>query len=375
MAITRISNIANTIPNQSIQNDKLSNIITFKNRIINGDMQIDQRNNGASYSAVNGTYSLDRWSLSSYTGGATTGKFTVQQNAGSVTPPTGFIKYLGITSSTTTSASATDIYNFVQIIEGNNTSDLAWGTANAKTVTLSFWARSSTTGTFGGNFRNQNGDRSYPFTYTISAANTWEYKTIVVPGPTTGTWQTDNSQGIYIWFNIQVGSNFTLSATGSWQNSGAYGASGCVNLLTSSGATFYITGVQLEVGTVSSDFEFLPIDIDLLRCQRYYYLHSNRSGNFEPVSMGYYYNSNSLILMMDFPTTMRSDATLVSSSGTSYFRFDYNNSNNLFNNLTLSMANNTNALVYNNATTGTGGMAGGCYLNSDSAYVAFESEL
>jgi hypothetical protein len=125
----------------------------------------------------------------------------------------------------------------------------------------------------------------------------------------------------------------------------------------------------------STDFEFLPIDVDLARCQRYYYLHSNRSGNFEPVSMGYYFNSNSLILMMDFPTKMRSDATLVSSSGTGYFRFDYNNANNLFNDLTLSMANNTNALLYNNATTGSGGTAGGCYLNSDSAYVAFDSEL
>jgi hypothetical protein len=271
--------------------------------------------------------------LASYTGGATTGKFTVQQNAGSVTPPTGFTKYLGITSSTTTSASATDIYTFSQIIEGNNIADLLWGTANAKSVTLSFWIRSSTTGTFGGNIRNQNGDRSYPFTYTISSANTWEKKTITIAGETTGTWQTDNSQGIYIWFNIQVGSNFTLSSTGAWQSSGAYGASGCTNLLTSSGATLYITGVQLEAGTSATDFEFLPYDVNLRRCFRYFYstIYINGANSFTaPTTNGLEFDGSRQVFadvtgyrsqFIQHPVTMRTTPSIAffngNNSGTS----------------------------------------------------------
>ena len=151
----------------------------FKNRIINGAMVIDQRNAGASVTATTSNlYTLDRWqSVASQSS-----KYTIQQNAASVTPPAGFINYLGVTSSSAYSVLAGDYFSIQQTVEGLNIADLAWGTANAATVTLSFWVRSSLTGTFGGVLKNNGGTRSYPFSYTVTAANTWELETITIPG-------------------------------------------------------------------------------------------------------------------------------------------------------------------------------------------------
>jgi len=154
-----------------------SGLYGFKNRLINSAMVIDQRNAGASVTpTTSGTYILDRWQ------GRLTqaSKYSVQQNAGSVTPPAGFTYYLGVTSLSAYSLGSGDTFGIQQLIEGYNTADLAWGTANAKTVTLSFWVRSSLTGTFGGAIRNDAGDRSYPFTYTISSANTWTQATVTI---------------------------------------------------------------------------------------------------------------------------------------------------------------------------------------------------
>jgi len=237
----------------------------LKNRIINGDMVVDQRNNGASVTPTNTQYTLDRWTFSL----AQSSKLTCQQNAGSVTPPAGFTNYLGITSTSAYTVGSGENFNLVQRIEGFNTADLAWGTANARTVTLSFWVRSSLTGTFGGVLQNSANNRSYPFTYTISAANTWEYKTITVAGDTTGTWVTNNGIGIAIWFGLGVGS--TLSGTaGAWAGSGFYSATGAVSVVGTNGATFYITGVQLERNTTATPFEWLPISTELNLCKRYY---------------------------------------------------------------------------------------------------------
>jgi hypothetical protein len=236
----------------------------LKNRIINGDMVIDQRNNGASVTPANAQYTLDRWVFSV----AQSSKLTAQQNAGSVTPPAGFTNYLGITSTSAYTVGSGENFNLVQRIEGFNTADLAWGTANARTVTLSFWVRSSLTGTFGGVLNNSSANRSYPFTYTISSANTWEYKTITIAGDTSGTWLTTNGIGIAIWFGLGVGS--TLSgAAGSWSGSAFYSATGATSVVGTNGATFYITGVQLERNTTATPFEWIPYTTELQLCQRY----------------------------------------------------------------------------------------------------------
>jgi hypothetical protein len=179
----------------------------LKNRIINGAMVIDQRNAGASVTP-NGTYSLDRWN----TQNSQTSKYTVQQNAGSVTPPTGFTNYLGITSSSAYSVGAGDYFFLAQLIEGYNVADLDFGKATAKTVTISFWVRSSLTGTFGGALSNDGQGRSYPFTYTISVANTWEQKTITIAGDTSGTWLTTNGIGLRVMFGLGVGATYSGTA-------------------------------------------------------------------------------------------------------------------------------------------------------------------
>jgi hypothetical protein len=235
----------------------------FKNRLINGDMRIDQRNAGASVTPADAAYTLDRW-RSSLTAAS---KFSIQQNAGSVTPPAGFTNYLGVTSLSAYSIASSDIFMVTQRVEGYNVSDLAWGTASAATVTLSFWVRSSLTGTFGGSLTNGTG-RSYPFTYTINSANTWEKETITITGDTSGTWLTTNGIGLICAFGLGVGSTYSGTA-GAWTGSTLYSATGATSVVGTNGATFYITGVQLEKGTTATSFDYRPYGTELALCQRY----------------------------------------------------------------------------------------------------------
>ena len=275
----------------------------FKNRIINGAMVIDQRNNGASVTPTTlySTYCLDRW-VSVYTTGS---KFSVQQVS---TAPVGFVNSQKFTSAGAYSVPAAELYTFQQYIEGYNIADLGWGTANAKTVTLSFWVQSSLTGTFGGSLNNAVVDRSYPFSYTISAANTWEYKTITVVGDTTGTWATNNTNGLALRFALGVGSNYTGTA-GSWSGNVYYAPTGATNILGTSGATFYITGVQLEVGTTATNFDFRSYGTELALCQRYY------TTFVTSVSQalwwnGYQSGGQNSALQFFHPVTMRATPTL-----------------------------------------------------------------
>jgi len=241
------------------------NASIMKNRIINGAMVIDQRNAGASVTPTNGQYVLDRYFASL----SQSSKYTVQQNAGSVTPPVGFTKYLGVTSSSAYSVVTGDYFLISQRIEGFNTADLAWGTANAKTVTLSFQVYSSLTGTFGGSLCNNALNRSYPFTYTISSANTWTTVSITIAGDTTGTWETNTSTGIQVNLGLGVGATYSGTA-GAWAGSAYFSATGATSVVGTSGATFYITGVQLEVGSSSTGYEYVNYQTSLANCQRYY---------------------------------------------------------------------------------------------------------
>ena len=238
----------------------------FKNRIINGAMVIDQRNAGASVTGIVGSiFAVDRF----YFYNSQASKFTAQQNAGSVTPPAGFVNYLGVTSSSSYTSLSTDVFSLGQVIEGGNIADLGWGTASASAVTLSFWARSSLTGTFSGALANSGFSRSYPFTYTISAANTWEYKTVTIPGDTSGTWLTNNNAGIYVAFDMGTGSNRRGTA-GSWASAAYEGATGSVSVVGTNGATWQITGWQLEKGSTATSFDYRPYGTELALCQRYY---------------------------------------------------------------------------------------------------------
>jgi hypothetical protein len=238
-----------------------SNNVTFRNKIINGAMVINQR--AFSATVTTNQYTLDRWQAISPTD---SGKFSVSQSA---TTATGFSYSLLATSLTAYTVLTNDRFSLAQAIEGYNTADLGWGTANAQTVTLSFWVRSSLTGTFGGALQNSNGDRSYPFTFTISSANTFEYKTITVAGPTSGTWFTTNGVGMYVYFGLGVGATYSGTA-GAWANADYRSATGATSLVSTNGATLYITGVQLEAGTTASPFEYRQYGTEFLLCQRYY---------------------------------------------------------------------------------------------------------
>jgi len=236
-----------------------------RNRIINGDMRIDQRNAGASITGNDYTFPVDRWFIST----SQSSKLTAQQNAGSVTPPAGHTHYLGLTSSSAYSVTAGDYFLLTQIIEGLNAADLDWGLSSAVSITLSFWIRSSLTGTFGGSIRNSADNRSYPFSYTITSANTWEKKTISISGDTAGTWLKTNGVGIKVTFGLGVGSTNSNTA-GAWIGSTAFSATGATSVVGTNGATFYITGVQLEAGSVATPFERRSYGQELALCQRYF---------------------------------------------------------------------------------------------------------
>lgn len=258
----------------------------FRNRIINGDMRIDQRNNGASVTLNNtASYTLDRW-YDRCIGGAGSAVITVQR---STVAPAGFTNSSLITVTTSKTPAASEQFWRYQAVEGFNAADLAFGSASASTVTLSFWVRSSVTGTYSVALQNSAQNRSYVATYIVNAANTWEQKTVTVAGDTSGTWLTDNGVGLYVFFDTGSGSNYNTTA-GAWGAGTFYRTSGSVSLISNSGATFYITGVQLEAGTVATPFERRPYGTELALCQRYYEFVGNgasgtlNSGNTGPVS-------------------------------------------------------------------------------------------
>jgi hypothetical protein len=276
-------------------------------------MVIDQRNNGAAVTLVSGSYSLDRWNLLT----SQASKYSFQRNAGSVTPPAGFTNYLGITSTSAYSVLSTDFFAVLQSIEGFNFADLNFGTANAQSITVSFWVRSSLTGTFGGAFNGYTGSRAYPFSYTISAANTWERKTITIPGDTSGTWVgASNAGAAYLLFSLGAGSDRSGTA-GAWVTPAVttpFSTTGAVSVVGTNGATFYITGVQLEKGTTATSFDFLPYTTELQLCQRYYFKVNPDSGSH--YGSGLNNNNSDGFFTVPFPVTMRTRPTNLEQTGT-----------------------------------------------------------
>jgi hypothetical protein len=277
----------------------------FKNRIINGAMIIDQRNAGASVTVNTSAdvFSADRWHG---TGVTSEGVFTLQQ---STTSTSGFVNSLLATVTTVDSSiGASQRYIIRHMIEGLNVGDLGWGTANAQTVTLSFWVRSSLTGTFSGSLMNAAANRSYPFSFTISSANTFEYKTITIAGDTTGTWLTTNGVGIQLSFDMGCGADLRTSAN-AWAAGNFRGVTGSVQLIANSGATFYITGVQLEKGSTATSFDYRPYGTELALCQRYFTKFQNDGSGFAGIACGYQGATTESIFAVNFPTQMRAEPT------------------------------------------------------------------
>jgi hypothetical protein len=278
----------------------IDDLYGFRNRIINGDMRIDQRGAGASRDIPFqvAIFPVDRFIAYQDTDGAV----SAQQDSSA---PIGFINSLKYTTTTAdASLSAGQVVQLTQRIEGTNVSDLGWGTVDAKTITVSFWVRSSLTGTFGGSIQNSAPNRSYPFSYLIESADTWEYKTIIVPGDTSGTWLTTTDIGLQVRFGLGMGSLLSGTA-GAWTNSDHRTVTGAVSVIGTLGATWQITGVQLEVGTVATPFERRPFGTELALCQRYFFNFPELSG-LQIQS----YTTTVLQTTVYFPVPMRSDPTL-----------------------------------------------------------------
>jgi len=340
----------------------------FKNRIINGAMVISQRNGTSTVSApTDGQFVLDRFN--NFTSGG--GVYSVGQ---STTAPAGFGNSMLYTVTTAdASIASTDYYLFVQPIEGYNCSDLAYGTASAKTVTVSFWVRSSVTGTFGFGLRQRSGTRSYVGQYTISAANTWEQKSITIAGDTAGTIANDNDTGLLVTWDLGSGSNRNGTAN-TWQAGNYWRAVGNTNLISTSGATLYITGVQLEVGSTATSFDYRPYTTEFLLCQRYYTKYSAGAGfgRLLPFALG---NSSSLVrASVQLPVRMRAAASSVDYGGD--IRWYNGTAVGTVSSVTIDTANDT--VIGLNCNT-SGASSNQAYMINDSgantAYIGINAEL
>ena len=275
-----------------------------RNRIINGDMRIDQRNAGASVT-TSASYPVDRFKIAFLQS-----TLTAQQ---STVVPSGFTNSLQFTNGTGITPAAGETNGFWQSIEGFNISDLAQGTAGASSFTLSFWVRSSVAGKYAGRFFGAT-NSSYVFNYSISQVNTWEYKTVTIPGATTGTWDTTNGTGLQLWFDLGSSSDFNTTAD-VWTSGNLTRTSDSVTWRATSGATFYITGVQLEAGSVATPFEHVDYGEMLRRCQRYCVLLGGTDGETH-VGAGLWYSTTATVYQMRLPVEMRAAPVLTNVSPT-----------------------------------------------------------
>lgn len=315
---TAINLTANSVANNQFQTGSIENYMRaqgsssvfagMRNRIINGAMVIDQRNAGASVTPTDNQYSLDRW----HTQVAQSAKLSIQKmdsanssatgyESGSA--PAGFSNSLKVTSLSSYSVVTGDYFAVDQPIEAYNLVDLNWGTANAKTVTLSFWVKSSLTGTFGGAIANGAFNRSYPFTYTIVAANTWEQKFITIPGDTSGTYGTTNGRGVYVQFALGTGTTYS-GTPGAWSSTAYTSATGAVSVVGTNAATWYLTGVQFEAGSSPTPFEYRQFTTELNLCQRYYTSYGGSNLGFAAHVMGCL-NSSTASCRIFLPVKMR----------------------------------------------------------------------
>jgi hypothetical protein len=372
MAITRIGNPA--IADQRGVN--------FRNIIINGGMDIAQRGTSATGlgNGDSGYHTCDRWSFNE--NGSPTYEFTMSQDT-DVPTGQGFAKSLKMDCTTADAAfAAADALRIQHRIEGQNVQYLKKGTVNAESLTLSFWVKSNKTGTYTIEIYDNDNSRQNGKTYTIDTANTWEKKTITFAGDTTGAFDNDNGLSLLIGFYLGAGSDWT---SGTFNNDGNWEAdskadrvsSSQVNLADSTSNEWYITGVQLEAGQVASDFEFLPFDVNLARCQRYYFLKADHSTGAENIGVGLMYNSSDFRTVVNFPVSMRTRASLevATASGAYQHRRNggFNNLNDFFADGNISLTSIT--LINQSQAGGVAGQAGYLFTNSSGAFLAFDAEL
>ena len=354
-------------------NANINPFAPLKNRLINGAMEIDQRRNGASFTPTTDlNYTVDRWQARL----SQSSKYSIQRNAGAVTPPPGYNNYVGLTSLSAYSVTSTDFFGINQSIEGYNMADFAWGTSSAKTVTLSFWVRSSLTGTFGGSLFNNGASRAYAFSYTISAANTWEQKSVTIAGDGVAgglaAWVTDNQASLIVNFSIGAGSSVSGTA-GSWGGTLLRSATGAVSVVGTNGATWYVTGTQLEIGSTATPFVRCGGNFqgELAACQRYF---QALTGSGEGIFNCNYYTPNGPYGVLPLKQTMRIAPTLTVNSASSFTVLAGGVQRNT---TAISISASTVDQVEITMTTASGTSAQGAWVrfNGAGSYMQFSSEL
>jgi hypothetical protein len=370
MAIDKVTTAA--ITDSSVTDAKLSfNSNQFRNIIINGDMSQAQRSTSASSITSSGYHALDRHRLAI----SSLGTWTISQST-DVPSAQGFAKSMKFDCTTAdASPSASDVMWVQHRIEGQNLQYIKKGTANAESLTLSFWVKSNKTGTYIAELEDTDNSRHIAKSYTIDSANTWEKKTITFAGDTTGTLTNDNNTSLELHLYLGAGTNYTSGTLAtSWSsNTDANRAVGQVNLADSTSNEWYVTGIQLEAGDVASDFEFLPVDVNLKRCQRYCFVKSNGAG---ALGIATYYTSSSMRASISFPTTMRAAPTLNVTEVSNGYQMNRNSGSDKVDDFTINQANLTEAQIINASdASGTAGQAGTLHADLSTCFLAFISEL
>jgi hypothetical protein len=344
----------------------------FRNLIINGDMSIAQRSTSASSITSSGYHALDRHRLAI----SSLGTWTISQST-DVPSAQGFAKSMKFDCTTAdASPSASDVMWVQHRIEGQNLQYLKKGTSSAESTTLSFWVKSNKTGTYIAELEDTDNSRHIAKSYTIDSADTWEKKTITFDGDTTGTLTNDNNTSLELHLYLGAGTNYTSGTLAtSWSsNTDANRAVGQVNLADSTRNDWYITGVQLEVGSAASDFEFLPVDVNLQRCLRYYELLA--SGDNQVLFDAFYYTATEIRHVVHPKVSMRANPTLDQTSGTDYYRFIRDAANDKFEDFSLDISTPTAVEFFNSTDmSGTQGESGWVRTDVSSSFIALDAEL
>jgi hypothetical protein len=374
MAIDKV--VSASITDSSVTSAKVASGVlqpNFRNIIINGDMSQAQRATSTSSITSDGYYAVDRFLVEN-------GSFGTWTQSQAADAPTGQGYYNSLKMDCTTaqgSPSSNSILLVGQSIEGFMLQPIKQGTANAESTTLSFWHKHTKTGTNIVELLDADNSNAVSGSYTQSVSDTWEKATITFPANTSGTYDNDNARSLRIRFIMGAGTDYTSGTLATtWQTSitDANRYAGQVNNADSTSNNFIITGVQYEVGTSASDFEFLPVDVNLQRCQRYYFQYL--SGTSKTVGIASYWTTTSVDTIINFPVEMRSAPSVVATSGSSYYTvYVAGNGRAIDAGLAVNRTNLTSTQLYATTASDTAGRAGIWTSTNSSASIAFSSEL
>ena len=372
MSTLKVDSIESRTSGNRVVLPDVNNYSPFRNIVINGDMSVAQRGTSTASITSDGYYTVDRFKLEN----SSSGTFTMSQST-DVPSGQGFVNSMKLDC--TTADASPNYLIFSQRIEGQNLQYIKKGTANAESLTLSFWVKCNETGTMQVNIFDADNTRLICKTYTIDTADTWEKKTITFAGDTTGTLDNDNLRSFQLEWFLDGGATYTGgSVTGNWEardNTNRF-AGATINLGDNTANEWYITGVQLEVGDSATPFEFLPHDVNLQRCYRYYETIVEGVAGNKCIAMGGYYDSTSLYLPIRYKVQKRATPSLDQVTGTNFYIRYSNSGADEFNQFSTARMGRDSGLIYNQGqTAGTSGFIADVSTNDATSFLAMDAEL